>query len=183
MDKRVVMLAFLQPPHDDPFVNRLTAMASEHPYSHVKLIFNPYDSKALGFSIQYGESVSLRSTRLTNPAYTTLSVALPASNHEEVLRFCEKASNGNIQFDNLGAYLSYIHPHIPCWNIPSGTVGATFCSKIICEALQAGGVPEVSQLCPSACTPSRLFSAFRNSQSRVVGPMRLPQLLCIHPEL
>jgi hypothetical protein len=175
MDKQIVILAFLRPLEDDPILNRITAVASRHPFCHVKLILNPYKSTPLGFSVQLGQTVTLRPTKLANPSYTTLSVAIDTENHTKLKSFCDRISRQNMHFDNLGMYLSYIHPGL-CFHTPSEAAGATFCSKIICEALKAAGVPEVSDICPSACTPSMLFSAFKESTSQVVGPIRMGAL-------
>lgn len=178
MEKQIIILAFLSPPNDDDCVNRLTAKTSKYPYCHVKLVFNPYTSKPLGFSIQFGEHVTLRPTKLSNPYYTTLSVALPASNYKQIYNFCERAARRQIKFDNIGMWSSYFNPGI-CCHISSETLGSTFCSKIICEALQAGDLPEVAHISPSQCTPSMLYAAFKDSSSQIVGPMRLPEALLL----
>ena len=177
MEKKVIVLAFLSPLDDDPWLNRLTAKTSKHPFCHVKLVFNPY-SKPLGFNVQEGEEVTLRPTKLSNPCYTTLSVAMPVSNYNRIYSFCERAAQSRIKMDDCGMYTSYIHPG-GCCHISSQTRGATFCSKIICEALQAGELPEEANISPSRCTPSMLYSAFRDSSSQIVGPMRLPQVLML----
>lgn len=171
------MLAFLSPPNDDPCVNRLTAKTSKYPYCHVKLVFNPY-TKPLGFSIQLDEHVTLRPTKLSNPYYTTLCVALPASNYQTIYNFCQRVAQQKMKFDNLGMWWSYFNPGI-CCHLPSETLGKTFCSKIICEALQAGDLPEVAYITPSQCTPSMLYAAFKDSSSQIVGPMRLPEVLML----
>lgn len=173
-----MVLAFLSPPDDDPCVNRLTAKTSKNPFCHVKLVFNPY-SKPLGFSIQFDECVTLRPTKLSNPCYTTLSVAMPASSYDKIYSFCERAAQKQIGFDNTGMWVSYLHPGM-CCHVPSETMGSTFCSKIICEALQAGDLPEVANISPSRCTPSMLYTAFKDSSSQIIGPMRLPAMLVLH---
>jgi len=56
-------------------------------------------------------------------------------------------------------------------------VGKTFCSKIITEALQFAGSPEVRHLSPSAVTPSRLYEAVKDSERRVCHAVRPLQLV------
>ena len=173
MYKRVITLAFLNPRDDPDCVNKLTANVSAHPICHVKLVFNAGSVKALGFTIQLGEVATLRRTKLTNPGYKTISLSIPASNHDTILRFCQLTSANNLTFDNRGMYLAYFHPGA-CMHTPSQTIGATFCSKIICEALRAGEVKESLRLCPSSCTPSSLYAAFKDSPSQVISPVRMP---------
>ena len=173
MQRRVLTLAFLRPDEGDPFLNRLTASMSEYPFCHVKLILGNDEGRPMGFSVQLGEVVTLRPTRLTNPGYQTLSIAVPTDRYQRIRRFCEDASARQYTFDNVGMYASMIHPG-RCMHTPSAAVGATFCSKIVCEALQAGGVGEASGLSPSTCTPSRLYAAFKDCPSQIVAPVRVP---------
>jgi hypothetical protein len=175
MDQRVLMLAFLRAAADDPLDNRLTAAVSRHPLCHVKLVFSPGKAPT-GFSIQYGERAALKATRLTNPGYQTLSLTVPVKTHDAVLRFCQDAAARGYTFDNLGMYCSLVHPG-GCAHVPSAAMGATFCSKIVCEALQAGGLHEVAGLCPSACTPSTLYQALVVSPRRMMCPIRMPGTL------
>lgn len=176
MEKGVLTLAFLKPDDDHPWMNRVTARVSKHPFCHVKLVFDCGTKSAEGFSIQLGEVVSLRHTKLSNPGYSTLSFAMPLSDYKSIREFCKHAAGANLTFDNTGMYLATVHPG-GCMHIPSRRMGSTFCSKIICEALQAGNVPETRSLCPSACTPSSLYSAFSESPSRILAPMRVPGIL------
>lgn len=44
--------------------------------------------------------------------------------------------------------------------------GYTFCSKVITEALQFAGLPEVERLTPACATPSRLMDAVSGSHRR-----------------
>jgi hypothetical protein len=179
MDHRVLMVAFLRASADDPIDNRLTAAVSQHPLCHVKLVFSP-GKNPMGFSIQYGERALLKATRLTNPGYQTLSLTVPVKTHDAVLRFCQDAASRGYTFDNLGMYCSLVHPGA-CAHVPSAAMGTTFCSKIVCEALQAGGLHEVAALCPSACLPSTLYQAFVTSPRRMLCPIRMPGTLKMMP--
>jgi hypothetical protein len=72
----------------------------------------------------------------------------------------------NIVFDDFGMWKSYFLPDF--WsNNDSITTKKTFCSKIICEALQYANVHEVSNRIPSIATPSRLYNDIKSSTRRV----------------
>lgn len=178
MEKKILTVAFLTPAEDDPWMNRATAKLGKHPFCHVKLVFDFGSRTSEGFSIQHGEIVTLRRTKLTNPGYKTISLALPLPNYQKIRAFCENTSSLNITFDNVGMCLASFHPGM-CANIPSTTIGCTFCSKIVCEALQAGDMAETVSLCPSACTPARLYTALQNSPSQILFPIRVPNRLCM----
>ena len=178
MEKKILTVAFLTPADDDPWLNRVTAKIGKHPFCHVKLVFDFGSNKSMGFSIKEGETVALKRTKLTNPGYKTISLAMPLSNYLQVKAFCDVASSANIKFDNFGMYIASFHPG-GCANTPSHTSGSTFCSKIVCEALQAGDLAEAVALCPSACTPSRLYAALRDSPSQIMFPLRVPSKLCM----
>lgn len=48
------------------------------------------------------------------------------------------------------------------------SVGYTFCSKIVTEALKFGGLHEVEHLTPCTTTPSCLYEAVRDSQRKLL---------------
>ena len=50
-----------------------------------------------------------------------------------------------------------------CCYRPSEITGNTFCSKIVTEALQFAGLPEVQELHPCTTTPSLLLDAVGSS--------------------
>ena len=178
MDNRTLILAFLRPSVDHPIVNRLTAAVSRHGICHAKLVFSDTGAGAAalqGFSIQLGETAALKATRLTNPGYECVTLAVSPEEHARTLAFCRDVSQRAMPFDSLGMYLSAVHPG-GCQARSSGQVGATFCSKIVTEAMQHGGLPEVRGLCPSRMSPSSLYDAVRASPRRVLNPISMRRI-------
>lgn len=158
MSQALLTLAFLRPFEQDFFVNRLTAFVSSHPFHHVELYF---DSLDMCFSIIMGETAGFKRRNLSNPNYTLVSLAVSSDEYRKCLEFCKTAEETHIQFDNMSMFWSYCRTH--CCERNSMATRKTFCSKIITEALRSAGVHEVRNLQPSSATPSRLFSALRNS--------------------
>jgi hypothetical protein len=155
-------LAFLRPPSDDILMNRLTACASKHGICHVELVFE----ECVAFSIYHKGTPFLRKRSMANPGYEFVSLSVEPREYKAALQFCRSAVADGYAFDDLGLYLASVHPGL-CMDKPTSTVGKTFCSKIITEALQFADVEEVQGLCPSAVTPSVLYGAVKNSERRV----------------
>lgn len=167
MAYRALTLAFLRPPPDDLFENRLTAAFSRHGICHVELVFD----NGTAFSIIQEERVaSLRARTMSNPRYETVSLAVTPAEYQACLRFCKEAHAQHLGFDGLGMYLSVVTP--ACVHRPSAQVGKTFCSKIITEALLHAGVREADGLSPSGTTPSGLYDAVRGSARRMCHSVR-----------
>lgn len=161
-------LAFLRPPSDDRCMNRLTACASKHGICHVELVFDG----GLAFSIYEDRSLFLRQRSMANPGYELVSLAVSQKEYKAALQFCRSAVAEVYTFDDMGMYLATVHPG-RCMEKSSATVGKTFCSKIIVEALQYADVEEVEHLSPSAMTPSRLYEAVRDSPRRVCHSIKI----------
>lgn len=155
-------LAFLRPPADDKRLNRCTAALSRHGICHVELVFEG----GMAFSIYDDRPPFIRQRTLSNPGYELVSLAVGKTEYKAALQFCRSAVAEAYRFDELGMYLSVVHPG-SCAHKPSSELGKTFCSKIIVEALQFADVEEVQGMCPSAATPSSLYAAVKNSQRRV----------------
>jgi len=161
--QRILTLAFLMPLPDDHWVNRLSAAASRHPFCHVELYF---ESLQQSFSIIWGETAGFRCKSLGNPCYTLISLCVSAKEYDAALEFCRSAATQALRFDDRGMWMAWFSPLFCCAGATSQQRQVTFCSKIITEALQFGGLREVQGLDPSGMTPSRLFECVRNS-SRV----------------
>ena len=160
--QRILTLAFLSPAADDHWVNRLAARASRHPFCHVELYF---EGTQQSFSIMWGETAGFRARNLSNPNYTLVSLCVSAKEFDASLEFCRSAASQGLAFDERGMWTSWF-PRVGCCLEPTSQQrGATFCSKIVTEALQFGGVREVDTACPSATTPSSLFERVRGSGS------------------
>lgn len=159
--QRILTLAFLSPSPDDHWINRLSARASQHPFCHVELYF---EGTQQSFSVMWGETAGFRSKNLSNPNYTLVSLCVSAKEFDSSLEFCRSAASQGLVFDERGMWGSWF-PRIGCCVEPTSQQrGATFCSKIITEALQFGGVLEVENACPATTTPSRLFECVRRSR-------------------
>jgi hypothetical protein len=161
--QRVLTLAFLRPDVHDHWVNRWAARASTHPFCHVELYF---ESMQQSFSIMWGETASFRSRNLSNPNYELISLLVSPKEYDASLEFCRSASALGLRFDDHGMWGSWFAPVLGCsaCEANSQQAGRTFCSKIITEALQFGGLKEVDGFRPAAVTPSRLYECVRKSQ-------------------
>jgi len=162
MSQRPLTLAFLKPTHIDHWVNRLTAAVSEHPVCHVELFF---ESLNQCFSILWGDVAGFKPKSLSNPNYLLVTLSVTPKEYDACLDFCRMISLQNIAFDEYGMWQSMYS--CGCCPQTSQTVGSTFCSKIITEALQYANIDEVDALNPSCTTPSRLYSAIRRSRRLV----------------
>ena len=159
--QRILTLAFLSPDRNDHWINRLAANASSHPFCHVELYF---EGTQQSFSIMWGETAGFRAKNLSNPNYTLVSLCVSNKEFDTSLEFCRSVASQGLVFDDRGMWTSWL-PRLACCLEPTSQQrGGTFCSKIITEALQFGGVCEVDSLCPSTMTPSRLFDAVRKSR-------------------
>jgi hypothetical protein len=160
--QRILTLAFLRPSPDDHWVNHLAANMSTHPFCHVELYFEGLQQS---FSIMWGETAGFRPKNLSNPNYTLVSLTVSVKEHDASLEFCRSVCSQGIGFDNRGMWLSWIGAVATCsvCDIPSQKKGATFCSKIITEALQFGELREVEALRPCTVTPSRLYECVMHS--------------------
>jgi hypothetical protein len=175
MDRRdrVITLAFLRlAPDDDDGLNRLTVCVSRHKFCHVELIFDG----GVSFSIQAGRTAGLRARTLSNPHYELVPLLVSGRAYRLCFQFCVSASRNDLGFDSRGMYCSFFRLGASCGcccDRPSDAVGATFCSKIIVEALQHGGVSEADRLVPSSTTPSRLYEAVSGSDRRICDSVRV----------
>ena len=161
--QRVLTLAFLRPDAHDHLVNRWAAQASTHPYCHVELYF---ESIQQSFSIMWGETAGFRSKNLSNPNYELISLLVTPKEYDTSLEFCRSAVGHAMCFDSHGMWGSWFAPVLGCsaCEASSQQAGRTFCSKIITEALQFGGLQEVEGLRPAAVTPSRLYASVHKSR-------------------
>ena len=172
---RILMVAFLFPgPGDDPF-NRFVARVSRNKCCHVELVFEDQ----MAFSIFKGSNLFFRPRSFSNPEYQLVSLYVTPSEYAAVYAFCKQAHSSDVAFTDAGMVAAYMQP-CPVFNTrPSFELGYTFCSKIVTEALQMGGVAEVEHLVPCMTTPSTLYSALKDSR-RIVHhtvPYKCQQLM------
>jgi hypothetical protein len=165
--QRILTLAFLRPSLEDHWVNRLSASVSKHPFCHVELYF---ESLQQSFSIMWGETAGFRAKNLSNPNYSLISLSVTAKEYDTTLEFCRSAASQNLAFDDRGMWSSWVSPPVCCYDPTSQQKGATFCSKIITEALQFGEIREANGLRASFATPSRLYeSVFQSGRVACTG--------------
>ncbi len=162
MDRKILTVAFLRPSPDDHWANTLTARVSRHPFCHVELFF---ESLNQSFSVVWGETAGFRPKNLSNPNYHVVSLGVSVQEYDRCLEYCKTCVTHVLPFDDCGMWRSWFPPCLSCtWcDGSSHSKGRTFCSKLITEALQFGGVVEVGSLLPSATTPSMLFQALAGS--------------------
>jgi hypothetical protein len=149
-------------------MNRLTAGVSRHGFCHVELVFDG----GLAFSIVSDGVAGFRQRFLGNPHYELVPLAVTGGEYRGCAQFCASVHRKGLGFDSIGMYCASIHPGCCCART-SEQVGATFCSKVIAEALQFGGVREVEGLVPSGTTPSTLYASVCGSERRVCDSVRL----------
>lgn len=167
-------LAFFSPEKNDHYVNRLVAKASLYPYCHVELFFETTNQ---AFSILWNENVMLREKSFSSPCYDIVTLSVSQAEYSRCLQFCQKMVKENIAFDEYGMWTSYFYVNF-C--LPSSSDRKkTFCSKIICEALQYANVQEVAHMTANFSTPSRLYNKIMHSHRRVCAsvPYKCNQLL------
>jgi hypothetical protein len=162
---RILTVAFLFPgPDEEDWVNRMVARLSRVKCCHVELVLEDQ----MAFSIFKGEKLFFKPRTFANPDYQLLSLFVSQAEYSAVYSFCQQAHGSEVGFTDVGMVAAYAQPCPMVNTRPSLELGYTFCSKIVTEALQAGGVAEVEHLCPCTTTPSTLYSALRESP-RLVG--------------
>jgi hypothetical protein len=174
--QRILTLAFLYPNATDAALNRLVARMSKHKVCHVEIVFED----DMAFSIFAGSSVFFRQRSFSNPDYHLISISVSNAEYQCIYNFCKSAAAHDIKFSDYGMYASYLQPKgCPFLNTgESVRIGSTFCSKIVTEALHFADIQEAEHLIPCTTTPSCLFSAFQDSQRKVLSsvPYKREQL-------
>jgi len=168
-------VAFMLADESDHWLNRLTARVSKHPFCHCEIHF---DTTNQCFSIQAGELAALRPKSLGNPNYRIVSLGVSAAEYQGCLQFCQAATSWGLSLDDHAMYRSYYG--CGCCEPSSRMAGQTFCSKIVTEALQHGGVREVERLNPATTTPSRLFDTLHRSARVMCGSVPYKRCALAH---
>ena len=164
---RILVVAFLFPGPDDDGFNQFVAKISRNKCCHVELVFEDQ----MAFSIFKGSNLFFRPRSFSNPEYQLISLYVSPSEYAAVYSFCQQAHSSEVGFTDMGMVAAYAQP-CPIFNTrPSFELGYTFCSKIVTEALQMGGVEEAEHLVPCMTTPSTLFSALKDSRRVVSHPV------------
>ena len=165
--ERILTLAFLFPTAADAALNIFVARMSKHGVCHVEIVFED----DMAFSIFAGGTVFLRQRSFSNPDYYIISVSVSNAEYQSIYNYCKSAASHDIKFSDYGMYASYLQPRAcPILNTgESVKIGSTFCSKIVTEALHFADVREVQHLIPCTTTPSCLYSAFQDSERKILS--------------
>ena len=161
---RILTIAFLFPESaDNDWFNLLVAKVSQHGCCHVELVFED----DMSFSIFANSKLFFKPRTFANPEYKLVSLSVSNMEYMAAYSYCAAAMSHEITFNELGIYAAYLQPCPMLYTRPSVETGHTFCSKIVTEALQAGGLPEAEYLEPCRTTPSVLYEALHASGRRV----------------
>ncbi len=172
--QRILIIAFLFPNgSDNPALNKFVAKMSKYKTCHVELVFED----DMAFSIFAGNNVFFKQRSFSNPDYSLISLSIPQEEYSALYNFCQSVVTHNLGFTDLGMIFSYFQPtQCPFYNTASSVqVGYTFCSKIVTEALQFAGTPEVDHLIPCTTTPSCLYGAFKDSPRKILSSVHYKQ--------
>lgn len=163
MRSRILTIAFLFPGPDDDRFNRFVARVSKNKCCHVELVFED----DMAFSIFKGSNLFFKPRSFSNPQYQLVSLFVTPTEYTAAYNFCKMAHSHEIGFTDVGMVAAYLQL-CPLINTrPTFEVGYTFCSKVVTEAMQIAGVPEVEHLVPCMTTPSTLFDALFDSPRKV----------------
>jgi hypothetical protein len=163
--KKLLVLAFKRPERGDPWINHLAGWWCNG-FCHVELILETVGEREhLAFSIEGGGKSRMAIKTFAGQDYEYITLIVSMAEHKRVCDFCDSA-----------AYIKYPYGNFAmvCAILPSGCVSSrsskfwgTFCSKIVTEALQKGGIEEVDTLNPSYTTPGTLHRAMQHSNRRI----------------
>ncbi len=167
-------MAFLFPNgKENPRLNKVVAALSEFKTCHVELVFED----DMAFSIFAGSNVFFKQRSFSNPDYSLISLSISNAEYNSIYNFCQSVVTHDLGFSDMGMVFSYMQPrNCPFYNTaPSVQVGHTFCSKIVTEALQFAGTPEVEHLIPCTTTPSCLYKVFKDSPRKILSSVSYKQ--------
>lgn len=160
---RILTAAFLFPgPYDPPF-NQFVAKVSKNKCCHVELVFED----EMAFSIFKGSNLFFKPRSFSNPEYQLISLFVTPAEYTAAYSFCKMAHSHEIGFTDVGMVAAYLQQCPVINTAPTYEAGYTFCSKVVTEAMQVGGVSEVEHLVPCMTTPSSLYDALSGSPRKV----------------
>jgi len=156
---QAVHILFLQPDRQDHWLNRLTGFVGKLIHGrgacHVEICI-PDGNQYLNCSIYNGERVVLNTTKtFANPGYVVHTISLGSDQIARIKAYVAACHAQGLKFDSMGMYLA-----MSPINLPRNSKG-TFCSRLVCEALQKGGVQAVQHLDARVVSPSKLWKILR----------------------
>lgn len=171
---KTIRIMFLCADRSDPLLNRLVSWI-DPPYCHVEIEFDDSNTgPCLASSIYAQETVFFRRRTFANPLYNILTLHVEDPDYRKIYSFCEKASKEMVEFDNVGMHMSLVRSVIPDYALSflcpcawfTETKKSTFCSKHVCEALQAGNVKDLKGVDSRTMRPSLLYKILSRSQNQ-----------------
>ena len=161
-------LIFRRPAKTDGRANRLLSKITGGRI-HVDLVLERLPSdECLVFSIRRGGSAGLSlKTYTKDPAYEYVKLVVPKGEHDRVSEFCEHMARKHLSYGHIALAWMCFPFKLQCLNTQSSATWGTFCSKIVTEALQYGGLQETLDLCPSFTSPEQLFRCLERSPRRL----------------
>ena len=144
---RAVHVLFYRPGEDDRWLNHVVS-AFDPPFSHCDIQFE--DNFAS--SVYQGEPVYWELKSFSRLNYDRISLAFADHEYDRVRAFCQRAHAQAHRFDGVGMVCSILPVTV------RRPEARTFCSRYICEALQASGRPEFLGISPCLMSPSKLHT-------------------------
>jgi len=164
---RAVHVLFYRPQPDDRWLNHLVTTINP-PFSHCDIQFDD----EVASSVYQNETVYMCKKSFSRLNYERLSFSVSESEFNAMYKFCEQSCRSMVRFDPLGMVGTFI----PFYFLRPAN--RTFCSRYVCEALQASGRAEFQDLSPARTTPSDLHKKLsgQNKSFIHVGQKRLLSL-------
>lgn len=171
--RHAVQVLFLEPIPKDHWMNRLTGflggMFHGRGACHVEICI-PNGKSFLSCSIYNGEKVTLSSQKtFANPGYAVHTLEVNGEQLSNIRSFLSACHAQGQSFDKNGMYLATLP-----FPVPRSRKG-TFCSKLVTEALQRGGVRCVQGLNADIVSPSKLWKLLRKGEPALCGTVRYKQ--------
>ena len=164
---RAVHVLFYRPQLDDHWLNHLVTTFNP-PFSHCDIQFDD----EVASSIYQNETVYMCKKSFSRLNYERISFIVSELEFNAIYDFCERSCKDMVRFDPMGMVGTFI----PFYYLRPAQ--RTFCSRYVCEALQASGRAEFEHLSPARTTPSHLYSVLsgQNKSFIHVGQKRLMTL-------
>jgi hypothetical protein len=144
---RAIHVLFYVPQSDDHWLNHVVTKISP-PYSHCDIQFE----NEVASSIYQNETVYMHQKSFSRLNYHRISLSVNEEEYQKIYSFCENACKNFVAFDPIGMVGTFI----PFYNFRPPD--KTFCSRYVCEALQASGRGEFKNMAPARTSPSQLHT-------------------------
>lgn len=156
-------------------VNKLVASV-DGPFCHCELHF----SDGYAFTIYMGGAAMLRSRRFSSPNYRIVEVRCTPEQQKHCREFAEDVVKVGVPFSKLRMMNAFLQMQWPGADSPASLVvplshktHGSFCSELVTEALQTGGVLSRS-VAAQYVTPSGLVRLLQQEAPRTVEGNPVP---------